>query len=343
MTIPELKQQIDIVEVIGNYTELTGYGNRLRAKTNPLREGGDFDVYQDTQKFYDQGTGEGGDVFDFIKIVENLSGSEALSFLSERYIGGSNITTTRSKPIPRPYTKPIKKDNNLLLSQLKNKAFRYLNDLRIHNSRPMERYRHFTLEMDESKEVASLDEPFIKLFEHSYLEVEGSRIDYIFQKFVGYDNYYDCPTIILYDLHGNVVNIIKYRPKKDGGVFMKYLYSKSEDVPESSYLYPFQFEMERMILKHGFCYVGEGLKNALNALVFGLPYISIESASGVNDMLLEYLKSPRMKDVFYIGTFDGDAAGERAYKKMSAVIPMENEFEFDSGLDFADKMKKDNQ
>ncbi len=76
MTIQELKDQINIVEAVSYYTELTGRGNRLRAVPghNPIRSdgSGDFDVYQDTQKFYDHGTGTSGDVIDFIEKVENL-------------------------------------------------------------------------------------------------------------------------------------------------------------------------------------------------------------------------------------------------------------------------------
>ncbi len=348
MTIQEIKERVPLGMVLDDYSvELLGRGNRLRAKVNPIREGGDFDFFQDSQRFYDQGTSERGDVIDFIQITENLDKDAARSFLTEKYIGSTNPQSSY-RPPPRP-REPIKKNNDLLLSQLKSKAAGYLSDSRVHNGRSRERYRYFILEVDDIRKVAALDEPFIKLFEHSYLEVNKEKIRYIFDKFVGYDSYYNCPAIILYDLHGNVVNIIKYRPERNGTVLMqgskplKYLYTKSEEKPDSSYLYPFQFEMERMILKHGFAYVGEGLKNALNALVFGLPYISIESVSGANNKLLEYLQSPRMKDIFFIGAFDGDAAGEIAYKKISAVVPMENEFDFDSGMDFADKMKEDNK
>ncbi len=283
-----------------------------------------------------------GDIFDLLKQLHRMRPPEDLKYVMNFLGLSDDVATVPIKRKVPAYVAP-QKDNPLLMSRLKTKANKHLNELRVHNGRVRDRYKYFTLEMDESKKVAALDEPFIKLFEHSYLEVDEQKIRYIFQKFVGYDSFYNCPAIILYDLHGNVVNIINYRPKKDGEVFRKYHYSKSEDVPESSYLYPFQFEMERMILKHGFAYVGEGLKNALVALVFGIPYISIESTSGVNDRLLEYLQSDRLKNISFIGAFDGDAAGETAYKKVNKVIPMENIFNFDSGLDFADYMKKENK
>lgn len=344
MTILKLKSQIDIVEVIRNYTELKGTGSKQHAKENPIREErtSSFFVYQDTQKYFDFGTGESGDIVDFIQQVEKLSMSEAVSFLKEKYL---SLLEDKSiyRTLDRIPSKSLKKDNSKLMWILETKSKRFLNELRVdHNNRKRNRYRYFKIEMGQDKEIAALDEPFIKLFEHSYLEVDEGRLEYIFQKFVGYDAYYDCPVIILYDQDGHVVNIVKYRPKKNGEVFMKYLYSKNKDMPDSNYLYPFQFEMERLIFKHGFSYVGEGLKNALIALVFGLPYISIESASRVDSRILEYLQSERMKDKFFLGVFDGDLAGKGAYEKITKTIPMENEFDFSSGLDFADYMKREN-
>ena len=47
-----------------------------------------------------------------------------------------------------------------------------------------------------------------------------------------------------------------------------------------------------------------------------------------------------MKDIFFIGAFDGDNAGETAYKKIIETIPMENELDFNSGTDFAEWIKE---
>ncbi len=51
MTIQELKDRIDIVDVVSIYTELTGRGNRLRTKPNPIREGGDLDSLLEGAKY----------------------------------------------------------------------------------------------------------------------------------------------------------------------------------------------------------------------------------------------------------------------------------------------------
>ncbi len=342
MLIAELKDQIDIVEVAGSYTELQGRGNRLRAKPNPLREGGDLDVYQDTQKFYDHGTGEGGDVVDFIETVENLSKSDALSFLQEKYLSGADISSNYI-PIPRMQSKPVKRDNDLLLANIAKKASELLQatppmgTVNL-NRRAKEKYSMVEVNGVNTIRVAPI---FEKLLEGYLIPSDEKFADYLFSKVIGYDSYYHCPAIILRDESETVVDIIRYRPERSGKPLkMKYLYMSATDRPDSEYLFPLQAQMMRIILDQGYCFVGEGLKNAVNASLVGIPFISIEGAGNIKPKLIMYLKSNRMKDVVMIGAFDGDGAGERAYKQMCAEIPMENEFTFDSNMDFAEYLKE---
>ncbi len=111
MTFREIKDRVDVVDVVGNYTTLTGRGDRLRAAMgkNPIRSdgSGDFDVWHSSQKFFDFGSDEGGDVIDFIQIVENMDKSQAGRFLEERYIGINDQARPLLKPINRkPAQKP---------------------------------------------------------------------------------------------------------------------------------------------------------------------------------------------------------------------------------------------
>ena len=291
-------------------------------------------------KIKDFGGDFSGDIFDLLKELHGMTPPEDLKYVMN-FLGLSDEPgVVPAKRKVNTYIPPLK-DNQKLMAALKIKARKYLNEPIIRNGRERKRYIWFDFEYEDVKKVAAFDDVFVKLFEHSFVEISEDRITYIFDKFIGYDPYYDCPVIIIYDYFGNVVNIVKYRPKKDGKEFMKYLYLKAEETPDSDYLYPFQYEMEKMMFDQGAAYVGEGLKNAVNALVFGLPYVSTESTSGSFDKLGEYLKTPRMKDVFMIGAFDGDEAGERAYKKMNELVPMENMFTFNSGMDFAEYLKKE--
>lgn len=337
MEITELKQQISIVEVISNYTELKGTSNRLRAKTNPLREGGDLDVYQDTQKYYDHGTGEGGDVVDFIQIVENLSKGETLSFLQDRYIGGSNIADQR--PIPKMRNKPVKKNNDILLTQLEIKANKYLS---ASHHKYKNKWSYMTLDIDGVETEVVRVAPYLeKLFEGYLIPTDEKFAQYLFSKVIGYDSYFNCPVIIIRDESETVIDIVRYRPHRKGFTDLpKYLYTKSSERPDSNYLFPLQAQMQKIMKVQGYCYVGEGLKNAINASMAGVPFISIEGAANIKPELITFLKSDRMKDIVMIGAFDGDQAGEKAYKKVSAEIPMSNEFLFSSGTDFAEHLKE---
>jgi hypothetical protein len=118
------------------------------------------------------------------------------------------------------------------------------------------------------------------------------------------------------------------------------LYTKGSEKPDSVYLFPLQAQMQLMVFREGYRFIGEGIKNAINASIMGVPFISIESAGSIKPELIDFLKSDRMNGINLTGAFDGDAAGEAAYKKIDKQIPMDNQFLFDSGVDFADWLKE---
>jgi len=102
--------------------------------------------------------------------------------------------------------------------------------------------------------------------------------------------------------------------------------------------------MERLTKKEGFVFVGEGLKNAVNALIRSVPYISIESASNAkNDKLIAYVNKLFQDGVTIYGAMDGDVAGEKAFNAIcdQMVFSIENLLDFKSGLDFTDYLRKE--
>ncbi len=113
--IETLKQNIDIVELIERYTEFRGHGNCLQAKVNPLREEktASFSVYRDTQKWKDFGSGEHGDIIDFIERAEGLSRIEAIKFLSDAYAIGFDGFTTHTPTAAPVVVEPIRKEISL--------------------------------------------------------------------------------------------------------------------------------------------------------------------------------------------------------------------------------------
>lgn len=339
--IETIKAEVQLSTVVEQYTELRGGGNRLRAVENPLREGGDLDIYQDTQKYYDHGTGNGGDAIDFIQTVENLDRKEAISFLSEKYLNGYELKSNYVPPKPR--CKPVKKDNNLLLQQIEIKANKYLSASVPKGTENLHRltYEKYSIVELNEKEVVRIAPVFEKLLEGYLLPTDEKYALYLFNKVIGYDSYFDCPVIIVRDESEVVVDIVRYRPHRDGFTDLpKYLYTRNSEKPDSSYLFPLQAQMQLIMRDQEYCYIGEGLKNAINASIAGVPFISIEGAGNIKPELISFLKSDRMKDIVLIGAFDGDTAGKKAYKKINAEIPMKNRFDFESGIDFADFLKQ---
>lgn len=344
MTIETLKQRVNLVEIVERYTELIGSANRLRAKVNPVREGGDFDVYQDTQKWFDHGTGIGGDVVDLIKKVENLSTGEALAWLTEKYLGGNKPNGEyEHRPIPtlQKAEQTIEEENNLIRG-LEQMAARCL------TAYPVKTWSSFTLDIEgviNDQSMVRVASIFEKLFEGQHIPADKKFAKYLFEKIIGYDPYFNCPMIIIRDESERVVDLVRYRPERDGiPLKQKYLVAKNTIKPRKrgrNFIFPFQKQMMKIAHKEDYCFVGEGLKNAVNASLSGIPFISIESSSSISQRLIDFLTGPRMAGIQFIGAMDGDDAGEKAYRKICKDINLsKNIFDFASGEDFTDYLQK---
>jgi len=83
--IRQIRERLDAVEVIGQYTPLKKTGKTFKG-LSPFRteRTPSFIVWPETQTWRDFGSNEGGDIFGFIMKVENLDFKEALTLLAER-------------------------------------------------------------------------------------------------------------------------------------------------------------------------------------------------------------------------------------------------------------------
>ena len=82
--LDDLKNRIDIVEVVRKYTEIKKSGKNFMAKS-PFRSERtpSFSISPDKQVWYDFGASEGGDVITFLEKIENISFHEAIEILAE--------------------------------------------------------------------------------------------------------------------------------------------------------------------------------------------------------------------------------------------------------------------
>lgn len=80
--IRQIKENTDIVEVIGRYTRLKGRGNQYYGRC-PLHNDRLASLSVDSNKrlFHCFGCGKGGDVIDFLKLAENLDTRGAIKML----------------------------------------------------------------------------------------------------------------------------------------------------------------------------------------------------------------------------------------------------------------------
>jgi hypothetical protein len=278
-----------------------------------------------------------------------MSGGDTMKIPPAKKLDMNASITLMSSPA---LDKSIERSSDeFLIEQLNYKAKRYLEEGRRQGT-----YRCFEYEViNVSGKVVENISSYLKvprytekLFEGAYIKnVDVSVARYIFGTIVGYCNFFSSP-IIIRDYTGSVVDIAKYRPFHQGYENLpKYLYEKSVNKPQNrglDFLYVFQREMERLISKYRYVFVGEGLKNAINALIRSVPYISIESTSNVkNQKISEYIQNLYQSGIRVYGAMDGDKAGKTAFDTMNGLLErsIENLIDFESDMDFTDYLRKE--
>lgn len=134
--IDEVKQKIDIIEVIGEHTTLTKAGRTYRAlcpfhsEKHPS-----FFVYPEQQSWHCFGAcNTGGDVFSFVMKRDNTSFGDALRLLAER----------AGVKIPSQFEPQTGKDERERLYQVNEAAARYFHNLLL-NSPAAEKARNYVL------------------------------------------------------------------------------------------------------------------------------------------------------------------------------------------------------
>jgi hypothetical protein len=341
-----LKAKLDIIALAESY----GFefkqpsGARYRAVKNLLRDEktSSLDFFSDTQKFYDRGTAEGGDVIDLIAKMENLNPTQAI-IRAKELAGEDTYSVTKRE------TKPIKKKvKKIDFNQLKKQATQELNAVKKLN--PCLEFVEEDKDGNIVRHELVINKNYAKLFEGlSFTVGLKQKFDYIFTHLLGWSDFWQSPTLILKDLDGRVVDIVAYRPhdKNTGQEIsgMKYYY-KNFHGRGDRFIYPYQKEVERIAKREGYIIIGEGLKNALNALIYGVPFVTIESTGNVlklSDRLKNTILSYTAKGWGVATAFDGDEAGQKAYESFLSLLSFEvdNILDFTSKKDFVEYLKAD--
>lgn len=245
LDIKELKARLDIIEIASKYCELKyNSGGRYKAVTNPLRDERTSSLYfyQKTQKFYDYGSSKGGDVFDFIAKVENLSLSEVI----KKYNNNDLITT--KKPIKR---KPQQKTATISSRQL-TQEFNQFEYIDIFNN------KHY-------KELKNI-------IPYWLYEMANKEDISLFMSLIRYDNYNDT---IVAGWYKNILldfEMVTYKRRR----YKNNKWMNRKDT------HPNQTSFNRIYNEQEPVFIIEGMHDALTAILLGLNFIAIPTTSFKN-------------------------------------------------------------
>lgn len=333
-TLDQIKQSLDIVTVAELYGELTKNGANFSYKEDKSL------VINPSKQIFSNFNGDitGGSVLDLVMYMEKVDLKTAIAKLKEL----STLDTYTIDPSLQIKRKEKAKDKKQVdFKKLQEWGHEELRLVGVH--RPIEyqtkegKLTHFLVPSD-----------IEKLFEAKTLPAEyKQKLDYMFTTLVGWNKHFKCSSIIIKDDSGRIVDLIAYRPNKPDNYNEwsnpKYIYKNSHNRGEN-FLYPFRKEVEPIINREKYLIVGEGIKNGLNALLYSVPFITLESSSNkVNDKLINYIRDYHSKGFNVICMFDGDKAGAKAYEnfKLQSGLEVDNFLKFDSNQDFVDYLQSE--
>ncbi len=337
ITIKELKDKLDIVEVAAMYGELIKTGANYKYKDD------NSIVISPSKQIYSDFNGDitGATVYDLVKTKENLTDAETVNRLKE--LNDIEVYEINQElQIKRKNKEESKK--NIDFEKLSYIGSKELEAVGI--KAPIQ-----CLDNNNNLTHFIVSDEYIKLFETAIIYPKAkANLNYLFQNIIGWNNFFKCPSIIIRNLDHKIVDIISYRPVKPTNFKTwtdpKYIYKNSHN-RGADFLFPFRKEFESILDKQQqdkYFIVGEGIKNGLNALVYSVPFLTLESSSNtLTDDLINYIRSYHEKGFNLICFFDGDKAGMKAFLdfKDQIKIPVQNFLDFTSDLDFTDYLQED--
>lgn len=126
--VDEIKQRLDVVEVVGSYVQLKPAGRNFKG-LSPFKQEKtpSFMVSPEKGIWHDFSSGQGGDIFTFVQIMEGVEFREALEILAKR--AGVELKTRRGQ---------IQKDNKSRLYEAVELAVGYYHTTLAKNSQVLE-------------------------------------------------------------------------------------------------------------------------------------------------------------------------------------------------------------
>lgn len=312
--IEQIKQRIDIIELLSEYLKLQKSGGNWRALCPFHHENSpSFMVSQEKQIWHCFGCDKGGDIFGFVQEMEGIEFPEALKILAQR----ANVTLTQYNP-----SKQERKQKLLGLVAQAQQFFAQ------------------TLTQAHEAKVArdylaqrGLVEDSIKAFGLGYSYQDWARLkDYLKQQGASesdqaaaglithqtggqsggyYDRFRGRVMIPLHDSNGIVVGFTArtLNPQEPAG---KYINSPQSEIYDKSNLVFGLFRAKQAIKKLNATLVMEGNLDVITAQQHGFPNAVGTSGTAFTEQQLMQLKRYSLNLLL---AFDLDAAGEKAAER----------------------------
>jgi DNA primase len=319
--VDEIKQKIDIVEVIGGYAKLQKAGRNFKALCPFHSEKApSFFVFPEKQTWHCFGAcGTGGDVFSFIMKKEGIDFSQALTRLAE--IAG--ITLERRED------RGEKKEENKRLYDINEDAANYFHQLLLTGTAAQKAKQYLekrgvSTEITEQFQLGYSKNDYTDLIDHlskkGYTESEMLVAGLIIKNDDGvlHDRFRNRLMFPIRDMNGRYVG---FGARALDDTMPKYMNSPQNPVfDKSSCIYGID-KAKPEIRKHNSVIVVEGYMDVLTSHQFGWQHTVASMGTALTDKQVRILK--RLTGNIILA-MDTDTAGEEATMRAAETIDVEN-------------------
>jgi DNA primase len=308
--VDEIKQKLNIVNVIGEYVQLRRVGTNWKGLCPFHNEKTpSFMVHEEEQYFYCFGCNSGGDLFTFVQKLENLEFPEALKLLAKKAGVQLRDTDERTHSLKNRLHSLLEEATSYwqrnLVSPLGDTALAYLRDRKL-DDKTLETFK-----------LGYASDGWDNLL--NYLRGKGYSESEIFQagltikreKGSGYyDRFRERVTFPIADLHGNIIGFTARALKKDE--MAKYINTPETLVyHKGSVLYGLD-KAKDAIKTNNFVIFVEGNMDLISSHRVGVKNVVAVSGTALTQDQIDLIKRYTSNVAF---CFDMDEAGQNAAKR----------------------------
>jgi len=312
-TIEEIKNRLDIVEVVGDFVTLKRSGSSYKALSPFSNEKTpSFYVVPSKGIFKDFSSGKGGDAITFVMEVDGLSYVEALKYLAGKY----GIEIKEEEQSDEAQQAQNKRESLYIVLNYANQYFQEV----LHQSEEGKsiglsyfKERGFTddtiskFELGYSKEIwdGLLNEAIKKGYKKELLEEAGLIID---KEGKLYDRF---RSRVMFPIHNVSGKIIAFGGRKLSSTdkSAKYINSPETELYNKSRVLYGMFQGKNTIRKEDNCYLVEGYTDVISMHQAGIENVVSSSGTALTE---DQVKLIRRYSENVTVIFDGDAAGIKA-------------------------------